>query len=308
MMWALLIVVVLGLGVALAPFLQERRRPGIDDTARAQATGSFAELSQGTTHYQWFGGVRGPVAVCVHGLTTPGFVWHQIAQDLAQLGYRVLVYDLYGRGLSDRPEGKQDDTFFVRQLEDLLAHEKISDDITLFGYSMGGAIATCYAAKHPDQIRQLVLVAPAGFGGFPTGFYRAMRDMGRVGDWLAHAVFPRRLRASAQTLGANHPDLTEIAEGQAAQVDLRGFIPAVVSSLRYVLRDMREHEHRKLSRVDVPVLSIWATEDEAIPLSGMGNLTRWNRIAVQMQVEGASHWLPLTHPKEVVAAFREGRE
>ena len=308
MIWAFLFVVCVAAIVAFVPFLREKRRPTVDDDMRAQAPGNFAKLSQGTTHYQWFGGVRGPVAVCVHGLTTPGFVWHDIAQDLAQLGYRVLVYDLYGRGYSDRPAGKQDDAFFVKQLEDLLAHEKIADDITLFGYSMGGAITTCYAAKHPDQIRQLVLVAPAGFGGFPTGFYRAMRDMGRAGDWLAHAIFPRKIREAADALSESHPALKETAEGQARQVELRGFIPAVVSSLRYVLRDMREHEHRKLSRVDVPVLAIWATDDDAIPISGMGNLTRWNRIAVQMQVEGATHWLPITHPKEVVAAFREGRE
>lgn len=305
MIWLLLILLI---AAAVIPFLIELRRPEMDDQARVDATGSFAELPQGMTHYQWFGGVRGPVAVCVHGLTTPSVVWHQIAHELAQLGYRVLVYDLYGRGFSDRPEGDQDDAFFVQQLEDLLAHEKIGDDITLFGYSMGGVIATCYAAKHPGQIRQLVLVAPAGFGGFPTGIYKAMRDFGKLGDWIARALFPRTFRAAAQDLDRKHPTLVEVSSAQEAQIGWRGFIPAVVSSLRYVLRDEREHEHRKLSRVDVPVLSIWAAEDEAIPLSGMGNLTKWNRIAVQTQIEGATHWLPITHAKEVVDAFREARE
>lgn len=305
MIWLLLILVA---AAAFTPFFLESRRPVMDDDARVDAPGSFAELAQGVTHFQWYGGIRGPVAVLVHGLTTPSFVWQQIAQDLAQLGYRVLVYDLYGRGYSDRPEGNQDDAFFVQQLEDLLAHEKVADDITLFGYSMGGVISTCFAARHPDRIRQLVLVAPAGFGGQPSTFNRLLRDTGRLGDWLGYALFPRRFRAGAQALAAKHPTLTTSAEGQEEQLNWRGFIPAVISSYRYALRDEREHEHRKLSRVDVPVLAIWAAEDEVIPLSGMGNLTRWNRVAVQTQVEGASHWLPMTHPKEVVAAFREGRE
>ncbi|WP_136636412.1 alpha/beta fold hydrolase [Pseudooceanicola onchidii] len=306
MIW--LILLVLAAAVAIAPFVVEQRRTQMNDAARVDAPGSFAELSQGTTHYRWFGGTRGPVAVLVHGLTTPGFVWDQIAEGLTHMGFRVLTYDLYGRGFSDRPDGVQDDAFFVQQLEDLLAHEKIPDDITLFGYSMGGVIATCHAAKHPDQIRQLVLVAPAGFGGFPKGFYRQIRDMGRLGDWLAHARLPRVIRKGAQSLAGQHPDLADVAAGQAAESDRRGFIPAVLSSLRHVLRDEREYEHRKLSRVDVPVLSIWATEDDAIPLSGMGNLTRWNRLAIQSQVEGATHWLPLTHPDEVLRAFQDGRE
>lgn len=305
MIWFLLLLLI---AVAIIPFILEERRPRIDDDVRVDAPGSFAELTQGVTHYQWFGGARGPVAVCVHGLTTPSFVWSQFAEELSQMGFRVLVYDLYGRGYSDRPDGHQDDAFFVQQLEDLLAQEKIADDITLFGYSMGGVIATCYAAKHPSQIRQLVLVAPAGFGGFPSGLYRAMRDLGKAGDWIARTVFPRKIRESAQKLATDHPTLAHIAEGQAAEVNLRGFIPAVLSSLRNVLRDEREYEHRKLSRVDVPVLAIWAAEDTVIPLSGMGNLTKWNRIAVQAQVEGASHWLPITHPRELADAFRDGRE
>ncbi len=280
----------------------------MDDAARVEAPGSLAELPQGITHYQWYGGVRGPVAVCVHGLTTPGFVWHQLAGELADMGYRVLVYDLYGRGYSDRPEGKQDDAFFVQQLEDLLAHEKVADDITLFGYSMGGVIATCFAARHPDRIRQLVLVAPAGFGGFPKSLYRNMRDMGKIGDWIAHAIFPRTFRDGAKRLADAHPELSEIAAAQAAQLGWRGFIPAVLSSLRHVLRDEREYEHRKLSRVDVPVLSIWGTSDTTIPLAGMGNLTRWNRIAIQTQIEGATHWMPITHPREVARAFGDARE
>jgi len=306
MIWILLLLLIAAL--AIAPFLREQRRPVMDDDARVDAPGSFAELPQGITHYQWFGGARGPIAVCVHGLTTPGFVWHQMAEELAQMGYRVLVYDLYGRGYSDRPEGKQDDAFFVQQLEDLLAHEKVADDITLFGYSMGAVVATCFAARHPDRLRQLVLIAPAGFGGFPTGFYRMMRDTGNLGDWIAHALFPRRLREGAKTLEKEHPDLADLAAGQAAQLNWRGFIPAVLSSLRHVLRDEREYEHRKLSRVDVPVLAIWAANDTTIPLAGMGNLTRWNRIAVQTQVEGATHWMPLTHPREVARAFADARE
>ena len=307
MIWVLLLALLLA-AAWVAPFVVERRRPAMDDDARVNAPGNFAELSQGVTHFQWHGGVRGPVAVCVHGLTTPGFVWNDIAAELATMGYRVLTYDLYGRGYSDRPEGRQDEAFFVRQMEDLLAHQKVADDITLFGDSMGGVITTAFAAKHPDRIRQLVLVAPAGFGGFPTGFFRMMRDWGRVGDWMALALFPRRHRAAASALHRQYPALAEAASGQAEQVKWQGFIPAVLSSLRHALRDPKEAEHRKLSRVDVPVLAIWAAKDEAIPLSGMGNLTKWNRIAVNTQVEGAGHWLPLTHPREVVAAFRDGME
>jgi len=305
MLWFLLLCLA---ALAAVPFIQEKRRPTVTDDARVDAPGHFAELSQGTTHYQWHGFDNGPVAVCVHGLTTPSFVWDDIAKGLVAQGFRVLVYDLYGRGYSDRPDGPQTDAFFIRQLDDLLADQMVADDITLFGYSMGGAIASAYAAKHPDRLRQLVLVAPAGFGGFPTGFFQKVRDTPPFGDWLAHAMFPRRHRAGSENLKKAHPELAVAADKQAEQVDWKGFIPAVVSSLRNILRDQQEREHRKLEKEEMHVIAIWAANDASIPLSGMGNLSKWNRNAVQSQIEGATHWLPMTHPDEVLAAFKEAAE
>lgn len=41
------------------------------------------------------------------------------------MGYRILTYDLYGRGYSDRPSGKQNREFFLQQLDDLLAYEAV---------------------------------------------------------------------------------------------------------------------------------------------------------------------------------------
>ena len=123
---------------AAFPLGIEARRKPMSAAARQDASGDFVTLSQGVTHYEWLGPARGPVAVCVHGLTTPSFVWRGLARGLARMGFRVLIYDLYGRGYSDRVQGRQDRVFFLRQLNDLLADQQVNGDITLVGYSMGG--------------------------------------------------------------------------------------------------------------------------------------------------------------------------
>ena len=136
----------------------------MDDAARREAPGEFVTLSRGVTHYQWHGHVDGPVIVMVHGLSSASWVFSGLFHGLSLMGFRILTYDLYGRGYSDRPPGEQDKDFFVGQLEELLTALGIPEDkeICLFGYSMGGAISTCYAAKHPETSGPAV---PAGLGG-----------------------------------------------------------------------------------------------------------------------------------------------
>ena len=300
--WALLA----GLAaLAAAPFAVEWRKPPMSDARRAAAPGHFARLSRGGTHYRWYGDrTEGPVAVCVHGLTTPSFVWDGVAADMVAHGWRVLAFDLYGRGWSDRPPGPQDREFFLEQLEEIIRHEGLKGDITLVGYSMGGAIAACYAARNPQMLRRLALIAPAGMGQVPQRLERRCAGWPVLGDWLFRPRFPRRHRRAAELLHRNEGVAREVAAAQAAELDTRGFVPAVLSSLRGMLSETLETEHRAIAAAKLPVLAIWATADALIPLSHMGRLTAWNRDAQQVQVKGASHWLPLTHPREVARALR----
>ncbi|MBY5972612.1 alpha/beta hydrolase [Ferrimonas balearica] len=299
-----LIGLVLGGGaLAWAPFLLEDLRPKVAER-RDSPPGEIADLPRGRIHFQWHGDEDDPVAVLVHGLTTPAYAWDGVVPGLVAMGYRVLSYDLYGRGWSDRPEGVQDADFFVGQLVDLLEALDVAEPVTLFGYSMGGAIAAAFAARYPTQIEKLVLVAPAGMGGYPTGLTRRIRDGGATGRWLFYLLFPGQHRRAARRAEAQGVP-RKYARMQAAEADWRGFAPAVLSSLRGVLRDPMELEHRKIAKAGLPMLSIWASEDQVIPLDGMGVISRWNRASVQKEVPGAGHWLPLSHPEAVVRAFRD---
>jgi len=292
--------------VGLAPFVREWRKPPMTDARRADAPGALARLSQGVTHYRWYGGGEGPVAVCVHGLTTPSFVWDALAEEMVAQGWRVLTYDLYGRGWSDRPPGPQTRAFFLEQLEEIIRHEGIKGDITLIGYSMGGAIATCYAAKNPHMLRRLVLIAPAGMGQVPGRFDRFCARVPVLGDWLFRLGFPPRHRRAAAALHRNEGVAAEVAGAQAAELNTRGFVAAILSSRRGVLSEVLEGEHRAIAAERLPVQAVWATADTAIPIANMGRLTAWNRAAHQVQIKGASHWVPLTHPKEIARALRSG--
>lgn len=300
-----LIWLILGLTVLTgAPFAFERLRPRMSNKDRADAPGQFADLPDGTTHYRWFGPKGGAVAVCVHGLTTPSYVWAPVAERLGLMGFRVLVYDLYGRGYSDRPSGVQDSSFFNRQLDALLEHLGVEGDITLLGYSMGGAIATAYSAKNPSRLRQLCLVAPAGMGHAlgPLVDFAMKHDW--PGRWAMLGFYPFHLRRATEMDRGLPMALPDMVDRQSAETRWRGFAPAVLSSLRGVMSEKLQPAHQAISKAGVPVLAIWGQTDTVIPISGLGQLAQWNRSARQDVIDGAGHSLIYTDVDAVVQALK----
>ncbi len=302
MMW-----IALALLVALiaAPFLAEARRPKMNQAARASAPGEFASLPRGLTHYRWLGPEDGPIAVCVHGLTTPSFVWTPIAGGLAERGFRVLLYDLYGRGYSDRPRGAQDADFFVTQLEELLQDQKIEGKITLLGYSMGGAITAAFTARFPDRVRQLVLLAPLGMGHDLGPIARLVINHNRLGTWLMMALYGKSYRQALEGERGLPSAVDGIVDLQMAELNFRGFRPAVLSSTRNIVEEDMEERHRTICTADVPVLAIWGSDDEVIPVAGLDRLAEWNPDARQDVIDAAGHSLAYTHSDQVLDALRD---
>ena len=158
---SLVIVIILALVVPYFAF--DRESTTLTETVRKRLPGQFVSLSDGYTHYQWDGPASGPVVVLVHGFSTPLFNWDRTAPALTDAGFRVLRYDLFGRGLSDRPKTDYNENLFDRQLSEIIQALKIEGPIRLVGLSMGGAIVTIFSARHPALVEKLVLIAPAGF-------------------------------------------------------------------------------------------------------------------------------------------------
>ena len=300
MMWLFLAILA---GMVVAPFVIEARRPKIGRDARTGAPGAFARLSAGATYYRWHGPVRGPVVVMIHGLTTPSPVFDALAAGVGRLGYRVLTYDLYGRGLSDAPAGEQDAEFFCDQLLELLAKVEVEDDVTLLGYSMGGSIATVFAARYPHRVSRVVLLASAGLEIEESGFDRICRSVPYLGDWLFLGFAPLRLGAAVRASKVAS-EVDDIEAVQLAEHDRRGFFPAVLASRRGLLSETLEEQHRKISRDDIPVFAIWGARDAVIPIAALGVLAQWNRVAKQEVVSEAGHEIVYSHASEVLDYLR----
>jgi pimeloyl-ACP methyl ester carboxylesterase len=285
------------------PFYVERRRPAIGPTERHGADGEFAQLSQGVTHYRWGGPARGPVAVIVHGWATPLISMEAVTKGLGDIGYRVLMYDLYGRGLSDAPKGPQNRAFFLRQLSDLIAYHGLREDITVVGYSMGGSIATAFAAENPHCIKQVIMIASSGVITNESRFGRFCRRVPLLGDWV-HGMFAQGRIMRAIPGRGQTKDIEKVLRAQRRELTRRGYLPALLSSRRGILAEVQEKEHRQLGRKGIHVIAVWAGADRIIPIQAIGRLAEWNREAHQEVVDHADHAVPYTHGEKLTVALR----
>ena len=96
-------------------------------------SGSWIELSRGNIYFEWFlpkgnEEIKGTI-VLVHGFSTPSFVWRGLLDNFTNSGYKVLVYDHFGRGHSERPSVKYDKYLYLETLRELILSQEIQDKI-----------------------------------------------------------------------------------------------------------------------------------------------------------------------------------
>ena len=139
----------------------DTKRPDLTAETRKELPGSFVELSAGVTHYELRGDPEGDCVVLIHGNAAPYVSWDNTIEDLGAAGLRVLRYDLFGHGYSDRPKlGTSDRHFYNTQLAELLSRLEIPYPILVMGTSQGGAIGACFASENPGAVGKLALLAP----------------------------------------------------------------------------------------------------------------------------------------------------
>jgi pimeloyl-ACP methyl ester carboxylesterase len=236
----------------------------IDATARRTAPGKFVRLSDGVTHYELLGPDSGVTVVLVHGFSVPYYIWDSTAAALSGRGYRVLRYDEYGRGWSDRPNIDYDAAMYDRQVGELLDSLRIAGPVHIAGVSMGGWVTGTFAGRHPDRVRSLILVDPVAgeSGGPPSGF-----RIPAVGP-LAWQTFVVPTMADGQMSDFVHPDrFPDWKNRYREQMQFRGFGRALLSTLSSRTGVAMDSVYHAVAKANVPVLLIWGMKDNTVPFA-----------------------------------------
>ena len=258
-------------------------------TERKNIDGKFIKLSQGITHYQLEGPENGEVVILVHGFSVPYYIWDGTYEFLVKNGYRVLRYDMYGRGYSDRPATVYDKNLYNTQLLDLISALKLQGHVNLAGISFGGQMVTNFACQHPGIINKVILVDPAYESSKPSApryftlYNEAVNSNKRAKDQLTDFLYPKE-----------HP---EWVKRYLPQMEYKGFRHALVSTMY----DYDQHGRQSnicLNSANKHVLLIWGEKDGVVPFRYSDSIRSVLKVDFFL-VRGAAHLPSVEKPDTV---------
>ena len=213
-------------------------------------------------HVRQSGPPDAPALVLLHGFGSSLHTWDAWAKGLATT-HRVVRIDLPGSGLS--PPDPAHDYRDERSLDMLIA---LMDSLglqrtSLVGHSMGGRIAWTFAAKFPERVDKLVLVAPDGFASFGFEYGKPM-DVPATLGLMRHVLPKPLLRMNLQPAYARPEALSDAVTTRYHDLILApGARQAMLDRLR---QTVLQEPLPWLRQIKAPTLLVWGEADAMIPL------------------------------------------
>jgi len=276
----------------------------LTDEIRSSLPGDTVTMSGGTTYYEFAGDNTGPVVILVHGFSTPSYIWDPNYAYLDSENFRVLRYDLFGRGYSDRPRVDYGLDLFVSQLDGLVTALGLSDEpLNLIGLSLGGSIVAAYANAFPARVDSLTLIDPytlpaSGSQVFPL-------NVPLVGEYITAVYLVPFMLPNTQPDDFYNPELfPDWVERYRVQLQYKGFHRAILSTIRNMEDISGIDEYAQLNGKGIPVLLVWGKEDKSIPRDQIDRILAVLQDIELHEIDFAAH-LPHYERPDIVNPFIE---
>lgn len=249
--------------------------------------GEVAGLPQ-RIHYHEQG--EGEVVIFLHGAGGGASGYSNFKGNypvFAEAGYRSIVPDLIGYGLSSKPDLPQYDLdLFIAGVKGLVDGLGLKN-VTLLGNSLGGAVALGYALAYPDDVARLILMAPGGVEDIDT--YLAMPGIANMFEIYKSGKTGADAMRAVMTMQLFDPSLlTEEIINERAPIALTQ-TNAARSILKVPNMTARLHELR------CPVFGFWGINDQFNPASGAAKLLDNCPNARMVMLNRCGHWVQVEH-------------
>ena len=247
----------------------------------------------------------GEPVLLIHGFPQTWYEWREIIVELAKK-YTVIAPDYRGAGESERPQGGYDKHTVMEDLRGLV-HQLGFKKLRVVGHDIGVMVAYRYAAVHPDEVEQLVLMDAPVPGTEAADQFRSMPrcwhvNFHNVRD-LPEALVAGREREYLTVFFKSrftNPDAISVADMDVyiSAYSSPGGMRAGFELYRSWDKDAQDNKPYLAKKLPMPVLVLGGGMSASGPLLE----TMLNQIASNGQfklVRNAGHWLCEQNPREV---------
>lgn len=284
----LFLVVVMFVLSKAGSFMNGRFETVVRADVPSDADTRFVKTRSGRVHLLEMG--EGEVVILLlHGTGRSVADWQEgLASQLAHK-YRVVGFDYYGHGLSDRAHGGcYGLALWAQQAVDVLDALEI-DRVTVVGHSAGGAVAAIFTADHPERVDRTVFIGH-GMAMDPMQMLPLVPGLGEIRMARA-ALFTdvfspeheRRLKAAYSIHGTRAALLTFIRRQYT------------IDGLRLLTGTYED--------IDRPVLQVHGTRDASIPIAAARKLGSRIENSQFLSFEGVGHDVHVEAQSELASAI-----
>jgi pimeloyl-ACP methyl ester carboxylesterase len=239
--------------------------------------------------------------VLLHGLQDCHLTWRRVVPALAR-DRQVLMLDLPGHGLSERPDVAYDLPWYARVTAAWLESLEL-DKADVVGHSLGGGVAQMMLLECSERIRRLVLAAPGGLGREITALLRLASFP------LAVEHFGQPFLGIGMRLALRGVFLPEDLAALIAMNARTGSARAFARTVRDLVdwRGQRRRFYERAWEIDTlpPIALIWGKRDRVIPVRHAEAMAA-QVDGVQVTVlEGCGHSLHHEQPERFARVVRE---
>lgn len=228
---------------------------------------------------------NGAAVLLLHGFTGSPWEVRPLGEVLAANGYHVYAPRLPGHGTQPEAMAWVTHRDWEQAAEDALMSLNGYRRVFVAGLSMGALLALILAARHPDLVKGLVLMAPPfRFQAWDVRLSRFLRFP--AFDWLGHKYVPKHT--------------TDIEDPVArAEAPVMGRFPVGRLNDLFIVQ---EHARKALTDVVAPTLVVASNQDHVVSLDGVHDMHERLPGSRLLLLRQGFHILPRDKDKALLAA------
>ena len=262
----------------------------------------FVEVDGMQVHYRDEG--KGTPIVLIHGTASSLHTWNDWTEELKKT-HRVLRMDLPAFGLTGaNTNADYSIQNYTRFLQEFLSKVNV-DDFYLVGNSLGGNIASDYAAEHPEKVKKLVLIDASGLPtNKPQPWIFKLAKTPVLNSLFLYITPKAVIKDNMEQVYEDDSKITEILITRYHEMALReGNRKAFIdrAKIGFLLDEKATLE--KLKSIKTETLLLWGENDIWIPLDNgkrMKGLLENSKLVI---IKNSGHVPMEENPQESLALF-----